>query len=54
MASKKKDARPVITLHSWSLAPDEGELEGVQRASTPAEAVELALAHLDEKRGGCS
>jgi len=38
--------RPVITLHSWSLEPDEGELDGVQRACTPAEAVELALATL--------
>ncbi len=38
--------RQVITLHSWSLEPDEGELDGVQRASTPAEAVELALATL--------
>jgi hypothetical protein len=38
--------RQVITLHSWNLAPDEGELESVQRASTPAEAVELALGAL--------
>ena len=38
--------RPVITLRSWSLEPDEGELDGVQRARTPAEAVELALAAL--------
>jgi len=36
----------VITLRSWSLEPDEGELEGLQRASTPAEAVELALGAL--------
>jgi hypothetical protein len=38
--------RQVITLRSWSLEPDEGELEGLQRASTPAEAVELALGAL--------
>ena len=38
--------RQVIALRSWSLEPDEGELDGVQQANTPAEAVELALAAL--------
>ena len=36
--------RPVVLLRSWQVAPPSGdELEGVQRAQTPAEAVELAL-----------
>ncbi len=36
--------RPVILLDSWAVCPpDGGELDGVKRASTPAEAVELAL-----------
>jgi len=36
--------RPVILLDSWTMEPPEsGELDGVQQASTPAEAVELAL-----------
>ena len=36
--------RPVILLDSWSMDPPEGgELDGVQRANTPSEAVELAL-----------
>jgi len=34
----------VILLHSWSLTPNEGELDGLVRAETPADAVELALA----------
>ncbi len=42
--------RTVVLLDSWELrAPDasgQGELEGVRRASSPAEAVELALAAL--------
>jgi uncharacterized protein (TIGR00725 family) len=37
--------RPVVLLDTWQIAlPDTGELDGVRRASTPAEAVELALA----------
>jgi len=37
--------RPVILLDTWEVTPPEGgELDGVRRASTPAEAVELALA----------
>ena len=36
--------RPVVLLDTWQIAPPAGgELEGVRRASTPAEAVELAL-----------
>ena len=35
---------PLILLDSWEIAPpDGGELDGVRRAATPAEAVELAL-----------
>jgi uncharacterized protein (TIGR00725 family) len=33
----------VILLHSWGLTPNERELDGVTRAQTPADAVELAL-----------
>jgi len=37
--------RPVILLGSWAVTPPEGgELDGVRRAETPAEAVELAAA----------
>ena len=40
--------RPVVLLNSWDVRPAgsdaEGELDGVRRAQTPAEAVELALA----------
>jgi GNAT superfamily N-acetyltransferase len=37
--------RPVILLDTWELSPPEGgQLDGVRRAQTPAEAVELALA----------
>ena len=37
--------RPVILLGTWEVTPPEGgELDGVRRAQTPAEAVELALA----------
>lgn len=37
--------RPVVLLDTWSIEPPQGgELDGVRRASTPAEAVELALA----------
>ena len=36
--------RPVVLLQSWQVAPPSGdELDGVRRAQTPAEAVELAL-----------
>ena len=36
--------RPVVLLGTWQIAPPEGgELDGVRRAATPAEAVELAL-----------
>jgi uncharacterized protein (TIGR00725 family) len=37
-------SRPVVLLDTWQIAlPDDSELDGVRRASTPAEAVELAL-----------
>ena len=37
--------RPVILLDTWEVRPPEGgRLDGVRRARTPAEAVELALA----------
>ena len=40
--------RPVILLDTWEIAPpDGGELDGVRRAATPAEAVELALTSPD-------
>jgi uncharacterized protein (TIGR00725 family) len=36
--------RPVILLDTWRIEqPEGGELDGVRRATTPAEAVELAL-----------
>lgn len=39
--------RPVILFDSWSMQPpDDGEAVGVQRASTPAEAVALARDHI--------
>ncbi len=39
--------RPVILLGTWRILPPQGgELDGVRRASTPAEAVELAVAAL--------
>jgi uncharacterized protein (TIGR00725 family) len=39
--------RPVILLDTWEVTPpDGGELDGVRRAATPAEAVELALTPL--------
>lgn len=41
--------RPVILLDSWQLRPPRGgELDGVRRARTPAEAVELAAATLPQ------
>jgi uncharacterized protein (TIGR00725 family) len=44
IALARSVGRPVILLDSWTIAPPEGgELDGVQRASTPREAVELAL-----------
>jgi uncharacterized protein (TIGR00725 family) len=40
--------RPVVLLDTWELAqPEGGELDGVRRAATPAEAVELALSPPD-------
>jgi uncharacterized protein (TIGR00725 family) len=33
----------VVLLRSWNLTPNEGELDGVTWAETPADAVELAL-----------
>jgi uncharacterized protein (TIGR00725 family) len=37
--------KPVILLDTWEITPPEGgQLDGVRRARTPAEAVELALA----------
>jgi uncharacterized protein (TIGR00725 family) len=40
--------RPVILLDTWQIGlPEGGELDGVQRAATPAEAVELALSSGD-------
>jgi uncharacterized protein (TIGR00725 family) len=36
--------RPVVLLDTWRIEqPEGGELDGVRRAATPAEAVELAL-----------
>src|SRR5665647_55971 len=36
--------KPVILLDTWEITPPEGgQLDGVRRAKTPAEAVELAL-----------
>jgi hypothetical protein len=36
--------RPVVLLDTWRIEqPEGGELDGVRRASTPAEAVEVAL-----------
>ena len=44
IALARSVGRPVILLGSWTMAPPEGgELDGVQRASTPGEAVDLAL-----------
>lgn len=40
--------KPVILLDTWSVTPPEGgRLDGVRRARTPAEAVQLALADPD-------
>lgn len=36
--------RAVVLLESWTVAPAEGELDGLHRAASPLEAVELALA----------
>ncbi len=39
--------RPVVLLDTWQVEPPEGgRLDGVRRAATPAEAVELALSSL--------
>ena len=44
IALARNVAREVILLDTWTMEPPEGgELDGVRRASTPAEAVELAL-----------
>jgi uncharacterized protein (TIGR00725 family) len=40
----RSNGKRVVLLHSWGLTPGEGELDGVTRARTPAEAVKLALA----------
>jgi uncharacterized protein (TIGR00725 family) len=42
--------RPVVLLESWDVRPYEGEIDGLQRASTPADAVELALRALGATR----
>ena len=40
--------KPVILLDTWEISPPKGgELDGVRRAATPAEAVELALTPAD-------
>jgi uncharacterized protein (TIGR00725 family) len=40
--------RPVVLLDTWQIAlPEGGELDGVRRATTPAEAVDLALTPAD-------
>jgi uncharacterized protein (TIGR00725 family) len=45
IALARSVGRPVVLLDTWDIAPpDGGRLEGVQRAATPAEAVEMALA----------
>lgn len=47
IALARNVGRPVILLDTWSVTPPEGgELDGVRRAATPAEAVALALATL--------
>ena len=44
IALARNVGKPVILLDTWELRPPEGgELDGVLRARTPAEAVELAL-----------
>ena len=41
--------KPVILLDSWEITPPKGgELNGVRRASTPAEAVELAVGRMSD------
>jgi hypothetical protein len=48
IALARSVGRPVILLDTWAITPPEsGELDGVQRAGTPAEAVELAVAMLE-------
>ena len=43
IALARNVGKPVILLDTWSVTPpDGGELDGVRRAETPAEAVELA------------
>ncbi len=44
IALARNVGRPVILLDTWEISPpDGGQLDGVWRAATPAEAVELAL-----------
>jgi hypothetical protein len=43
MALAMKMGRPVVGLHTWELAKEGRPVEGMVRASTPAEAVEAAL-----------
>ena len=44
IALARNVGKPVILLDTWSMTPPEGgELDGVRRASTPAEAVELVV-----------
>jgi uncharacterized protein (TIGR00725 family) len=43
MALAMKIGRPVVGLHTWELAKEGRPIEGMVRASTPAEAVEAAL-----------
>ncbi len=44
IALARNVGKPVILLDTWTIAPPGGgELDGVRRAATPAEAVELAL-----------
>jgi uncharacterized protein (TIGR00725 family) len=38
-----KMGKPVIGLETWRVSKGQDEVEGIRRASTPAEAVELAL-----------
>ncbi|HTX69365.1 MAG TPA: TIGR00725 family protein [Thermoleophilia bacterium] len=48
IALARSVGRPVILLDTWEVSPpDGGEPDGVRRASTPAEAVELALDPVD-------
>ncbi len=49
IALARSVGKHVILLDTWDVTPPEGgELDGVRRAETPAEAVELALATLGD------